>query len=197
MTGHCMGEEGTLILRIGKQTYQKRVTELMGRIDGQNSFIIVCVVFSSLKNTYSCPVFIHLFSKHHFQLVLIAACVTCWSLSCVRLFETPWTARFLCPWNSPCKNTGVGIHSSIQGIFLIRGSNLISCSADRLFTVQIIREVPLQPMGHLSQVLFSADEKKLVWKISLTSTEVALFLCAELGFQSRFSNKYLKPYFPH
>ena len=27
-------------------------------------------------------------------------------------------ARLLCPWNSPGKNTGVGIHSLLQGIFL-------------------------------------------------------------------------------
>ena len=28
----------------------------------------------------------------------------------------PW-ARLLCPWNSPGKNTGVGYHSLLQGIF--------------------------------------------------------------------------------
>ena len=31
--------------------------------------------------------------------------------------------RFLCPWNSPGKNTGVGCHSLLQGIFLTQGSN--------------------------------------------------------------------------
>ena len=30
----------------------------------------------------------------------------------------------LCPWNSPGKNTGVGCHSLLQGIFLTRGWNL-------------------------------------------------------------------------
>ena len=32
---------------------------------------------------------------------------------CVQLFATPWTVAhgFLCPWNSPGKNTGVGKHS--------------------------------------------------------------------------------------
>ena len=30
----------------------------------------------------------------------------------------------LCPWNSPGKNTGVGGHSLLQGIFLTQGSNL-------------------------------------------------------------------------
>ena len=33
-------------------------------------------------------------------------------------------ARLLCPWNSPGKNTGVGCHSLLQGIFLAQGSNL-------------------------------------------------------------------------
>ena len=30
----------------------------------------------------------------------------------------------LCPWDSPAKNTGVGCHSLLQGIFPIQGSNL-------------------------------------------------------------------------
>ena len=33
-------------------------------------------------------------------------------------------ARLLCPWNSPGKNTGVGSHSLLQGIFLTQGLNL-------------------------------------------------------------------------
>ena len=32
--------------------------------------------------------------------------------------------RLLCPGNSPGKNTGVGSHSLLQGIFLTQGSNL-------------------------------------------------------------------------
>ena len=31
--------------------------------------------------------------------------------------------RLFCPWSSPCKNTGVGSHSLLQGIFLTQGSN--------------------------------------------------------------------------
>ena len=33
------------------------------------------------------------------------------------------TTRFLCSWNSPSKNTGVGCHSLLQGIFPAQGSN--------------------------------------------------------------------------
>ena len=38
-------------------------------------------------------------------------------------------SRLLCPWNSPGKNTGVGCHSLLQGIFLTQGSNpgLLHC----------------------------------------------------------------------
>ena len=32
-------------------------------------------------------------------------------------------ARLLCPWNYPGKNTGVGCHFLLNGIFLIQGSN--------------------------------------------------------------------------
>ena len=35
--------------------------------------------------------------------------------------------RLLCPWNFPKKNTGVGYHFLLQGIFLTRGSNPGSC----------------------------------------------------------------------
>ena len=33
-------------------------------------------------------------------------------------------ARLLRPWDSPGKNTGVGCHFLLQGIFLTQGSNL-------------------------------------------------------------------------
>ena len=34
-----------------------------------------------------------------------------------------WPARLLCPWGSPGKNTGVGCHAFLQGIFLTQGLN--------------------------------------------------------------------------
>ena len=44
------------------------------------------------------------------------------SLSRVQLFATPWTVALLCRWNSLGKNTGVGCHSLLQGIFPTQGS---------------------------------------------------------------------------
>ena len=35
-----------------------------------------------------------------------------------------WPTRLLYPWNSPARNTGVGSHSLLQGIFLTQGSSL-------------------------------------------------------------------------
>ena len=42
---------------------------------------------------------------------------------------TPQAARLLCPWDFPGKNTGVGCHSLLQGIFPTQGSNpgLLHC----------------------------------------------------------------------
>ena len=52
--------------------------------------------------------------------------------SCPTLYKKP--SRFLGPWNSPGKNTGMGSHSLLQGIFLTQGSNqgLLPLQADSL-----------------------------------------------------------------
>ena len=42
-------------------------------------------------------------------------------------------ARLLCPWDFPGKNTGVGCHFLLQGIFLTLGLNL-----DLLHQMQIL-----------------------------------------------------------
>ena len=36
----------------------------------------------------------------------------------------PQPTRLLCPWDFPGKNTGVGCHAFLQGIFLTQGWNL-------------------------------------------------------------------------
>ena len=49
----------------------------------------------------------------------------CQLLSRVRQFATHGLQRIwlLCPWSSPGKNSAVGSHSLLKGIFLIQGSN--------------------------------------------------------------------------
>ena len=62
--------------------------------------------------------------------IYIYACVLS-RFSRVCLFLTLWTepATLLCPWGSPGKNTGVGCHALLQGIFLTQGLNCVSCSS--------------------------------------------------------------------
>ena len=52
----------------------------------------------------------------------------------------PRTAKLLCPCNSPSRNTGVGCHFLLQGIFLTQGSNpcLLYC---RQILLQLIHKV--------------------------------------------------------
>ena len=54
-----------------------------------------------------------------------------WPVSCVWLLVTRWllSAKPLCPWDFPGKNTWVGCHSLLQGILATRGSNpgLLHC----------------------------------------------------------------------
>ena len=77
---------------------------------------------------------------------------------CVWLFAALWTvpSRFLCPWDSPGKNIGLGCHSLLQGIFPMQGLNmgLLHCrqilyslspretQVERRYQRKILKEVP-------------------------------------------------------
>ena len=57
--------------------------------------------------------------------VCVCVCVY-YSLSCVQPFVIPYTVACQAPlsWNPPGKNTGVGCHDLLQGIFLTQRLNL-------------------------------------------------------------------------
>ena len=61
-----------------------------------------------------------------------------------------WVCRLLCPWNSPGKNTGVGCHSLLWGIFPTQGSNmgLLHC---RRFLYWLSQQV-LQKVKHRTTI---------------------------------------------
>ena len=63
-----------------------------------------------------------MYKKVHYS-VIVALVL---SLSCVQLFVTPWTVIHKAPLSMgfPSKNTGVGCHFLLQGIFPTQGSNL-------------------------------------------------------------------------
>ena len=54
-----------------------------------------------------------------------------------------WSAKLLCPWDSPGKNTGPGFQGLLQGIFLTRSWTHISCGsciAGNFFTIEPLGE---------------------------------------------------------
>ena len=62
----------------------------------------------------------------------------------------------LCPWNFPSKNTGVGCHFLLQGIFPNQGSSLISyifCIASRFFTTEPSGKPMLDRQEHLERAV--------------------------------------------
>ena len=70
------------------------------------------------------------------QLPVVAAQL----LSCVPLLQTHGLspARLLCPWDFSGKNTGVGCHFLLQGIFPTQGSNF---RHEDKFTMLFIQQI--------------------------------------------------------
>ena len=66
----------------------------------------------------------HLYYAFSLKLSLVMLLLQRAVHSCVWFFVTARTARLLCPWNFPGKNTRLGCHSFLQGIFPTQGSNL-------------------------------------------------------------------------
>ena len=56
----------------------------------------------------------------------------------------PYSHRLPCPWDSPDKNTGVGCHSLLQGIFLTQGLNGVFCIAGNSLLTEPLRETVMQ-----------------------------------------------------
>ena len=82
-------------------------------------------------------------------------------------------SRFLCPWDSPGKNTGAGCHFLLQGIFLIQASNpcllcLLHLQAGSL------------PLCHLGSPIspFCIVEISVHTKVSLVAQMVESAFCA-------------------
>ena len=81
-------------------------------------------------------------------------------------------ARLLCPWDFPGKNTGVGCHFLLQGIFQIHGSNpcLLHWQADSL------------PLSHMESQIgrLLAYILKISQKLNIEKFEdvESLYVCA-------------------
>ena len=64
------------------------------------------------------------------------------------------STRLLCPWNSPGKNTGMGCHSLLQGIFPTQGTN-----PHLLFCRQILYHLSRQ--GSRNTYIFTSNPTSL------------------------------------
>ena len=91
-------------------------------VSGKNSLpglrmatVSMCSHLAEREGTANCP-----YQDTHW---ITAPPLWLWVHECtlsVRLFATPWLLR---PWDSPGKNTGVGYHFLLQGIFQTQGLN--------------------------------------------------------------------------
>ena len=59
--------------------------------------------------------------NHSKMCVCVCVCLSCSVMSDSLQSHELQPARLLCPWNSPDKNTKVGSHSLLQGIFPTQG----------------------------------------------------------------------------
>ena len=68
----------------------------------------------------------------------------------------PRGCRLLCPWNSPGKNSGVGSHSLLQGIFPIQGSN--ACLLHWKQILYCLNHGGLNPPAHWESLLLGRPD---------------------------------------
>ena len=84
-------------------------------------------------------------------------------------YVSPWAlaVRLLCPWDYPGKNTRVGCHFLLQGIFPIQGSNpgLPHCTQTLPF------ELPGKPKG---ECIWKQDLWELFHKDGVPMNEIAV-----------------------
>ena len=73
------------------------------------------------------------------------ACVCAQPLQLCPTLCDAMDCRLLCPWDSPGKNTGVGCHAVLQGIFPTQGSN------PQLLQLLHCRQI-LYPLSHLGSL---------------------------------------------
>ena len=85
---------------------------------------------------------------------------------------TAWTVAYqaVSPWDSPGKNTGVGCHFLLQGVFLTQGSNPcllhLPALAGGFFTTSSTWEAPIHACAHIKKKSVKKCNKTLEVLIS-------------------------------
>ena len=107
-------------------------------------------------------------------------------------------ARLLCPWDSPGKNTGVGVWALLQEIFPTRGSNLcllrLPALAHRFFTIAfinyLIRDRMVCTLWFLSINAINILKNLFLYTHSPYFWSISLDICFQIGAAS------LSPHLP-
>ena len=66
---------------------------------------------------------VHIQYVYTIQLYFLLCCLLAQSCPTLLWPRGLWPTRFLCPWDFPAKNIGMGCHFLLQGIFPTQGSN--------------------------------------------------------------------------
>ena len=131
-----------------------------------------------------CAQSVHSWLSHSAPHVLI--------LSCSVVSDSLWpyelqSSRFLCPWDSPGKNTGVGCRAFLRGSFWPRDQTRISCGScigrRTSLPLSLLRSPPLSPTEHQT-VTQSDPEARLLghllamplWASYLTTLCLSFFI---------------------
>ena len=97
-------------------------------------------------------------------------------LSCSVMSNSSWLhglkpTRILCSWDSPGKDTRVGCHALLQGIFLTQVLNhvsYISWTAGRFFTTRDTREAQIQENIYSYKIYPELwCKQKQIWKFMI------------------------------
>ena len=112
---------------------------------------------------------LEIISKSYLEKHILSTCVSCILMSNSLQHHGLGPTKLLCPWNSPGKNTGVGCHFLLQGIFLTQGSNpgLLHCR-------WILYHLSHQAWGRAGEYVFltsSGVMLLLAWGPHLRTTE--------------------------
>ena len=103
--------------------------------------------------------------------------MTPWTVTCQSVLAVLWNGFLHCPWNSPDKNTGVGCHSLLQGMFLMQGLNLVSSIAGRFFTIWATMETQ-SPFLHM--LLIDGESRR---KLLIVSYRVSSWIMQEMLYE--------------
>ena len=87
------------------------------------SLYIYIYIWTWLSMCTSRSVYMYM-SMYVCRFIYICAVLSCFSVLNFLQIYGPQSSRLLCPWDSPGKNTEVGCHFLLQGIFPTQGWNL-------------------------------------------------------------------------